>query len=54
MPTAWEVRVGRWVEAGLLEPAAADRIRAWEAAHAPSGVRWRCAWGGKLTPLELR
>jgi uncharacterized membrane protein len=40
MPAAWEERVGRWVEAGLLEAAAADRIRAWEAAHAPPGARW--------------
>ncbi|HET7240156.1 MAG TPA: DUF2157 domain-containing protein, partial [Gemmatimonadales bacterium] len=40
MPSAWEERVGRWVEAGLLEAAAADRIRVWEAAHAPPGVRW--------------
>ena len=40
MAAAWEEHVGRWVEAGLLEPAAADRIRAWEAVHAPAGVRW--------------
>ncbi|HUR94348.1 MAG TPA: DUF2157 domain-containing protein [Gemmatimonadales bacterium] len=31
MAGAWEDRVGEWVEAGVLEPAAADRIRAWEA-----------------------
>jgi uncharacterized membrane protein len=37
---AWQDRIDRWVEAGLLEPAAAGRIRSWEAAHAPSGVRW--------------
>jgi hypothetical protein len=37
---AWEERVGRWVEAGLLEPTAADRIRAWEAAQAPGGAGW--------------
>ena len=40
MPSAWEERVGRWVEAGLLEAATADRIRVWEAAHAPPAVRW--------------
>jgi hypothetical protein len=37
---AWEQRISRWVEAGLLDSAAADRILAWEAAHAPAGVRW--------------
>jgi hypothetical protein len=40
MPSAWEERVGRWVEAGLLEAATADRIRVWEAAHAQPEVRW--------------
>jgi hypothetical protein len=40
MPSTWEERVGRWVDAGLLEAATADRILVWEAAHAPPGVRW--------------
>jgi uncharacterized membrane protein len=40
MTAAWEERVGRWVEAGLLEPTAADRIRAWEAAQAGGAPRW--------------
>ena len=40
MAAAWEDRVGRWVEAGLLESAAADRIRAWEAGRVPRGIGW--------------
>jgi uncharacterized membrane protein len=38
----WEARLERWVGAGLVEPAAADRIHVWEAAHptGPAGVRW--------------
>jgi len=44
---AWEGRLERWVEAGLLDPAAAERIRAWERSHggAPTprsspGLHW--------------
>ena len=58
MSPAWEGRLGRWVDAGLLEPAAADRIRAWERAQGgpsePSGrgiqwpVRLALALGGLL------
>jgi uncharacterized membrane protein len=41
MTTAWEGRLERWVSAGLLDSAAAERIRAWEADHqAGSGIRW--------------
>jgi uncharacterized membrane protein len=52
MTAAWEERVGRWVEAGVLEPTAADRIRAWEAAQ-PDGtpgwpVRLALGLGGLL------
>jgi uncharacterized membrane protein len=37
-----ESRLERWVGAGLIEPAAAERIHAWEAAHptGPGGARW--------------
>jgi Predicted membrane protein (DUF2157) len=44
---AWEGRLERWVEAGLIDPPAAERIRAWERSSggtpAPtptSGLRW--------------
>jgi uncharacterized membrane protein len=42
MAESWEAGLERWVGAGLVESAAADRIRAWEAAHQaePAGVRW--------------
>ena len=46
MSSAWDGRLERWVEAGLLEPAAAERIRAWERSQrvaptpAPQGQRW--------------
>ena len=36
----WEERLGRWVDAGLLEAVTADRIRAWEAAQPAEGPRW--------------
>ena len=40
MAAAWDERLGRWVAAGLLDPAAADRIRAWESQQAQeSGTR---------------
>jgi hypothetical protein len=44
---AWEGRLERWVEAGLIDPPAAERIRAWERSSggppAPTstpGLRW--------------
>jgi hypothetical protein len=47
MTAAWEGRLERWVEAGLLDQPAAERIRAWERARGgppapPStpGLRW--------------
>ncbi|HKT60510.1 MAG TPA: DUF2157 domain-containing protein [Gemmatimonadales bacterium] len=46
MTAAWEGRLERWVEAGLLDTPSAERIRAWERSHgdspAPSGPghRW--------------
>jgi uncharacterized membrane protein len=42
----WDGRLDRWVEAGLLEPAMAERIRAWEQSQRgiptppPQGQRW--------------
>jgi uncharacterized membrane protein len=44
--SAWDGRLDRWVEAGVLEPATAERIRAWERsqqgmpAPPPRGQRW--------------
>ncbi len=40
MAPAWEERIDRWVEAGLLDSDAAARIRAWEGTHGSTGVRW--------------
>ena len=40
MPEPLEERLGRWVDAGLLDGAAAERIRGWEAAQAPAGPGW--------------
>jgi uncharacterized membrane protein len=38
----WEQHLARWEEAGVLDAAAAERIRAFEAAEAqPSGQRWQ-------------
>jgi uncharacterized membrane protein len=44
---AWEGRLERWVEAGLIDPLAAERIRAWERSGGGSpappsgpGLRW--------------
>lgn len=37
VPPSWEPLVERWVEAGVLDLAAADRIRRWEVAH-PTGL----------------
>jgi uncharacterized membrane protein len=37
----WETYLKRWLGAGLIEPATAERIRAYEAAQRPpSGSRW--------------
>jgi uncharacterized membrane protein len=43
--SAWDGRLDRWVEAGLLEPGVAERIRAWERSQRdtplpPPGQRW--------------
>jgi hypothetical protein len=39
--SAWEIRLERWVEAGLIDPATFDRIRAFEAASAErQKLRW--------------
>ena len=41
MRSDWESPLERWIAAGLLDAAAADRIRAWESGRAPSqGLRW--------------
>src|SRR5580765_5926714 len=40
MAAAWEGRLERWVSAGLLDSAAAERIRAWETHHQEGGIRW--------------
>ena len=41
---AWDSALRRWTEAGLLDHAAAERIRAWEAGRTPAGAtRWP-AW----------
>ena len=45
MADVWQDRLQRWVSAGLLDAAAAGRIRAWEAGQQPSQeqeatVRW--------------
>ncbi|HET7468336.1 MAG TPA: DUF2157 domain-containing protein [Gemmatimonadales bacterium] len=47
MTAAWEGRLERWVEAGLLDPPAAERIRAWERSRGgpsmpsqPPRLRW--------------
>jgi uncharacterized membrane protein len=41
---SWEPPLRRWTEAGLLDGAAAERIRAWEAGRSPAGgTRWP-AW----------
>ncbi|HET9725432.1 MAG TPA: DUF2157 domain-containing protein, partial [Gemmatimonadales bacterium] len=43
---AWEGRLDRWVEAGVLDASAAERIRDWERSHggtpgpSPPGLRW--------------
>jgi len=41
MTAEWEVFLDRWTQAGLLDTAAAGRIRAWEAEHErPRRWRW--------------
>lgn len=41
MAERWERHLRRWVDAGLLEAATAERIRTWEAQQAESrGLRW--------------
>lgn len=41
MPADWESHLGRWTDAGLIDAAAAARIRAWEIARIPTiGFRW--------------
>lgn len=41
MPPSWESSLERWTEAGLLDPATADRIRAWESGRGRGGaLRW--------------
>lgn len=41
---SWESALRRWTEAGLLDGAAAERIRAWESDRTPAGAtRWP-AW----------
>lgn len=40
MPPAWEGRLARWVEAGLVGAPEAARIRAWESARDEGGARW--------------
>jgi len=37
----WEHYLERWISSGLIDPSAADRIRVYEAEHAPAlGLRW--------------
>ena len=43
MSSEWNVWLARWTQAGLMDPATADRIRAFEAAHDETGsnrLRW--------------
>jgi uncharacterized membrane protein len=40
VPELWERDLARWCEAGLIEPAAAERVRAYEAAQAQL-PKWR-------------
>jgi uncharacterized membrane protein len=53
MRSDWEIPLERWISAGLLDSAAADRIRAWESRQSRSqGLRWPAwvalAFGGML------
>jgi uncharacterized membrane protein len=39
--SSWDTALRRWTEAGLIDSAAADRIRGWERGRAPEpGARW--------------
>jgi uncharacterized membrane protein len=41
MPADWEPHLRRWTDAALVDPATADRIRAWESQRVPAaGFRW--------------
>lgn len=41
MASRWEQYLKRWIGAGLIDPAAAERIRAFEASHEKDhGLRW--------------
>jgi len=41
VPERWEQTLARWTEAGVLDAATADRVRAYEAGHAsPAHLRW--------------
>lgn len=41
MSKTWEPLLERWISAGVLDAAVAERIREWEGEHAPSqGLRW--------------
>ena len=45
MPPSWEEYLQRWVDAGLLDPATAGRIRTFEDAQAPvAGAATSTAW----------
>lgn len=53
MATRWEKVLKRWLDAGLMDPAAAEKIRAFETSQAASqGLRWpvllALAFGGLL------
>jgi uncharacterized membrane protein len=45
MAAPWERPLARWAEAGLVDTAAVDRIRAWESAH---GGATRLRWPAQL------
>ena len=41
MSNDWDSHLKRWIAAGVLDGASADRIRVWEGEHARSqGLRW--------------
>lgn len=46
--SGWDGRLARWVEAGLLERGAADRIRAWEAAAGAERDGLSAGWPVRL------
>lgn len=54
MRAAWETWLKRWVEAGLIDPAAAERIRSFEAtAGVPQKARWPVLTAVSLGGLML-